>query len=135
MTSSKRPDILLIGREWRSRALARAQLLEDGFDVIAVESWREAGPILRSKSRPLVVVFDLAGEPRPAAILKTLRRLISGDRVLVLTAAGALRSDEIRQLGFQEVLARPFSVGEAASATAKLVTRARDFVRTRTLER
>src|SRR5262245_27963580 len=34
-----RPDIVLLGAEWPTRALLRAQLAEEGYNVLATDRW------------------------------------------------------------------------------------------------
>ena len=97
--------------------MLRAQLLEEGFDVEAVGSWDEAELLLlRRVRKPKLVLYDLTGEPNPEASLRTLRRVLTADRVVVLTAAGALSASAVGDLGFSRVLARPFSVQDVVTA-------------------
>lgn len=101
------PDVVLIGPEWPTRALLRAQFVEEGYEVVAT-------------------IVDLHGLPEPHNVLAELRALIDPDRVLVVTALGTLTGDEIRRLGFHAV-SRPASVGEiVAAAEALLPTRSAD---------
>jgi hypothetical protein len=111
-----------VGAEWRPRAFVRAELVERGVEVDAIESFDEAELLLRTGARrPQAVVFDLDGEAQPAAALRTLARLVSAERVLVLTSAGALPAGEVRRLGFAHVLARPFMVRDVVSAVEGLM--------------
>jgi hypothetical protein len=32
----KRPDVMVLDSEWRDRALLRAQLIEEGYEVVGV---------------------------------------------------------------------------------------------------
>ncbi len=113
--------ILLAGGEWRPRALVLAQLVEEGYDVTAVETWDEAELLLRKRAiEPSVVIFDLEGEPQPEAALSTLAKLVDPAHVLVLTAASTLPADAARARGFAHVLARPYSVGDVVTVTTSL---------------
>ena len=49
------PGVLIISRDWQSRALLRAQLIEDGVDVRAYTSAAEAGAWV-----PALVLADLS---------------------------------------------------------------------------
>lgn len=114
--------LMLIGADWRPRALLRAQLLEEGYDVTAIGVWDEAELMLRTRALvPDIVLFDLAGEPNPEMALETLARLAPGTRVLVLTSAQALSPERIAALGFPHVLARPFQVSAVVRTLANLV--------------
>jgi hypothetical protein len=113
--------LLLIVWEWRPRTLLHAQLTEEGYEVLAVGSWEEAELLLiKGAVRATAGVFDLAGEPNPAASLRTLVRMMSPDRVLVLTSAAALPVGEIRDIGFTHVMARPFSVRDVLDEVARI---------------
>src|SRR5918911_549862 len=43
-----RRSVALLGVEWQPRALIRAQLIEDGFDVLATDSWPMMRHLVRS---------------------------------------------------------------------------------------
>jgi DNA-binding response OmpR family regulator len=114
--------LLLIAREWRPRTLLRAQLIDQGFDVLAVGGWDEGELLLQARAvRDAAVVFDLDGEPSPAASLRTLVRLVPPARVLVLTSLAALPPDEVRGMGIAHVLPRPFSVRDVIERTARMM--------------
>jgi DNA-binding NtrC family response regulator len=113
--------ILLVGGDWRPRALVLAQLQEDGYDVTAVETWDEAELLLRTRAvKPDVLIFDLEGEPQPEAALTTAATLVDPARVVVLTAAGTLRADAVRAHGFAHILARPYSVGDVVEVVGSI---------------
>lgn len=120
------PDVILLGPEWPTRALLRAQFVEEGYEVVATDAWPIPSQYLRPGTKPGVVIVDLHGLPEPHEVLAELRALIDPDRVLVVTALGTLTGDEIRRLGFHAV-SRPASVGEiVAAAEALLRTRSAD---------
>jgi hypothetical protein len=101
--------------------LLYAQLQEDGYEVLAVSSWEEAELLLlKGAVRATAGVFDLEGEPNPAASLRTLVRMMPPDRVLVLTSAAALPAGDIRDIGFSRVMMRPFSVRDVLDVVARI---------------
>jgi DNA-binding response OmpR family regulator len=112
---TRSPDILLFGSEWRPRALLRAQLIEEGFDVLAVESGSMMLPHFRPDSQPGLVVVDLQALADPARVLHDLREHMRPDRVLVIGAIGTMRAEEIEQLGFR-VLRRPVLLAQVVAA-------------------
>lgn len=120
------PDVVLIGPEWPTRALLRAQFAEEGYEVVATDAWPIPRQYFRPEMKPGVVIVDLHGLPEPHKVLAALRGLIDPDRVLVVAALGTIPGDEIRGLGFH-VVSRPASVGEiVAAAAAMLRTRSAD---------
>jgi hypothetical protein len=59
------PDVLLLGAEWPERALLRAELIEAGYNVVAIDAWPIPGLSWRPEMRPRVVIVDLKGLPKP----------------------------------------------------------------------
>ena len=109
------PDVVLLSADRRTRAPLRAQLIEDGFEVIGTETWQTLRTHLRPGAKPGMAIVDLQGLPNPIEVLDGLRVLMTPDRVLVLTALGTVPPDEIAQAGFK-VLKRPASIEEVVAA-------------------
>lgn len=114
------PDIVLLGAEWQTRALIRTQLIEDGFEVVATDTWPAMRPHFRPGSKPRLAIVDLKGLPNPVAVLKDLRVLMAPDRVLVVTAIGTVEAVEIEQLGFRQV-ARPIIMRALVDTAAQII--------------
>jgi hypothetical protein len=114
------PDIVLLAVEWQPRALIRAQLIEEGFDVVATDSWpmmrRHLGPGLK----PRLAIVDLKGLPQPTDILGSLRVLMKPHQVLVLTAGGTVSVEAIESVGFRR-LSRPFEIRDVVQKAAEAV--------------
>src|SRR5687767_3642787 len=102
----KPPDVVMVGSEWPERALLRAQLIEEGYEVVAVDAWPIPGGQSRAGMTPRVLLIDLRELPSPRETLGEVRRLLPPDRVLVVTALGSLTVREVRALGFN-VIERP----------------------------
>jgi DNA-binding NtrC family response regulator len=118
------PDVVLLATEWRPRALLRAQLIEEGFEVLATDTWKMTRRFLRPGSKPRVVIVDLQGLVEPGQVLEDLRKLMPPDRVIVLTAMGTVAAPKIRALGFQ-VVKRPIRLGSLVAAAARALGKAR----------
>lgn len=120
MTSSSRPDVVLLGPEWPARALVRAQLIEEGYDVVATDTWPIPRQYLRSENQPRALVIDLHGLPDPQGVLDEVRGVITPGHVIVMTALGTMEIDDIRRMGFH-VVARPATVGAIVAAVARIL--------------
>ena len=118
------PDVVLLDPEWPTRALLRAQLLEDGYEVVATDAWPIPRQYLRAGMKPRIVIVDLQGLSDPRSVLADLRGLFTPDSVLVVTAIGTVGSEEVRRLGFQ-VVTRPATVGDIAATAAVLLRKHR----------
>ena len=120
-SARSRPDIVLLGPEWPERALLRAQLLEDGYDVVATDAWPIPRQFLRAGMKPRVLIIDLRGLPAPHEALEEVRGVMPPERVVVVTALGTMTADEIRRLGFH-VVTRPATIRDLVAAAASLLS-------------
>src|SRR5262249_25158124 len=109
------PDIVLLGADRRTRAPLRAQLLEDGLEVVATDTWPAMRRQLRPGSKPRLAIVDLQGLDDPAGVLEALGVLMKPDRVLVLTALGSVPAGAIERAGFR-MLHRPASIEQVVAA-------------------
>ena len=109
------PDVVLLGAEWKERALIRAQLIEEGFEVVATNTWSMMRRHLRPGRKPRVVIVDLKGLDEPEQVLRDLSVLMKPARVLVLAATATVPLSQISSLGFHGIR-RPFTVAEVVSA-------------------
>jgi DNA-binding response OmpR family regulator len=112
------PDIVLLATEWQPRALLRAQLIEEGFEVLATNSWPVMRRCLDPRPEPPLAIVDLQGLPEPDRVLENLKVLTDPGRVLVLTSIGTVAPDKIRALGFQ-VVSRPIDIGSLVATVAR----------------
>jgi DNA-binding response OmpR family regulator len=111
--------IWLIAPDWRVRALIRAQLLEAGDDVTAMESWAALGEHLRDQVlAPDLLIVQLTGD-EPPGVLSELASLPVPR--LVLRGIGAPGNEALRAAGIDVVLSRPYSVGEVVEAARTLL--------------
>jgi hypothetical protein len=118
---SHAPDIVLLAAEWQPRALLRAQLIEEGFEVLATDTWIEMRRLLRPASRPLLAIVDLQGLPDPDRVLNDLATIMNPSRVLVLTAIGTVLPDQIQARGFR-IARRPIAIGSVVAAVARAIS-------------
>jgi hypothetical protein len=121
MDNEQAPDVVLIGPEWPERALLRAQFLEEGYTVVAIDAWPIPRTYRRAGMKPRVLVIDLHGLPDPRTTLDEVRFLIPSNRVLVVTAMGTLAANDVRRLGFK-VIERPATIGEIVRAAVSMLS-------------
>jgi hypothetical protein len=118
----KPPDVIVLGAEWPQRALLRAQLIEEGHEVVAVDTWPIPRLYRRPGMKPRVLLIDLRELPKPRETLEEVRVVLPPERVLVVTAIGSLTGEEVRGLGFN-VIERPVTIGLIVAATGALLSR------------
>jgi hypothetical protein len=114
------PDIVLLGGEWPERALLRAQFIEEGYDVVALDAWPIPEMYRRPDQQPRVIVVDLRGLPEPRETLDKLRFFMPPERVLVVTALGTLTADDIRRVGLTAI-ERPTTIGQIVETAARIL--------------
>jgi hypothetical protein len=117
----KPPDIVLLGAEWPARALIRAQLIEEGHDVVAIDAWPIPRRYRQPDMKPRVMLIDLQGLPHPQQTLDEVRLVLPPERVVVVTALGTLTVKHVRELGYT-VVERPTTIGEITSAVGALLS-------------
>jgi len=113
-------DIVLLAAQWQPRALIRAQLIEEGFEVVATDTWAMMRGNMSPGIKPRLALVDLKGLRDPGAVLDDLRVLMKPDRVLVLTAAGTVPRAEVERQGFR-ALSRPTAIGDIVRAIGCMI--------------
>ncbi len=105
--------VILAGRDWRFRALLRAQLLEEKIDVEAYEMPREAlNHLTDLKSLPRLLVADLFGSPSPKAELKLLSKWTALIPIWIILTHIFRTEESLEHQGFERVLYRPLDVAQ-----------------------
>lgn len=117
----KPPDVIVLGAKWPERAFLRAQLIEEGYEVVAVDAWPIPRIHRRPAMKPRVMLIDLHELPKPRETLDEVRFVLPPERVLVVTALGSLPGQKVRELGFN-VIERPVTIGQIVAATGALLS-------------
>jgi DNA-binding NtrC family response regulator len=103
--------VVLIGKDWQSRALLRAQLMEDGVDVEAYETARAAfesmGEVL-----PALLVADLSASADPAAEIDLLAQWADQMPIWIIAGRSLIAEKNLKGRRFELILFRPVDVGE-----------------------
>lgn len=114
---------MLLAADWPERALLRAQLIEEGFEVEAADDWATVQRGLSPRWLPQIAVIDLKDLPNPEGVVGELGRILGPGRVLVLTGSGTMHSADIGRLGVR-ALRRPMEIGEIVRTIAAMLHRA-----------
>jgi DNA-binding response OmpR family regulator len=122
VVASQPLDIVFLAVEWQPRAMIRAQLIEEGFEIVATEDWPTMRRQLRPGSKPRLALIDLKGLPDPLSVLRDLAVLMKPERVVVLSAASTISVADVEQLGFH-VIPRPLIIEDLVRAIRTVLTR------------
>jgi hypothetical protein len=113
--------VWLVEPDWQARVLVRAQLVEEGSVVTALEDWGAVEELLQGEvTAPQLLIAELTGQEPPAAL--ALLYAFPARR-LVRRVAGAPPAEALRAAGVDEVLSRPCSVEEIVTAARRLLLR------------
>jgi len=105
--------ILIAGRDWQSRALIRAQLLEEGFDVEAHETVREALASLETvPGTPDMFLADVSQSDDLRADVEALAAWSRKIPIWIIASRTFATEKNLRGHGFEMILLRPVDVGE-----------------------
>jgi DNA-binding response OmpR family regulator len=114
------PDIVILAAEWRTRALLRAQLIEEGLHVVATDTW----PLMQSYFhgvKPRLAIVDLQNLTDFENVLAEIREVFAPNRVLVLRALGAPDQAQLESVGFH-VIERPVTIRDIVLTARNLLT-------------
>jgi len=123
MHSPPPPDVVLLSVDRLTRAPLRAQLIEDGFEVIATDAWPAMRQHLRPGTRPVLVIIDLHDLPEPLQILNDVGVLMRPERIIVLMALGSVAIDAFERRGYV-IVHRPASIGSIVETARAVRARA-----------
>jgi DNA-binding NtrC family response regulator len=105
--------VVLVGQDWPTRALLRAQLIEEGLEVEAVETVREALPTSEEPAfRPSLLVADLYSSKDPGAEIEQLAAWAARIPIWIIASLSLLTEPQLKRRGFELILVRPIDLGE-----------------------
>ena len=115
-------EIVLVAREWKARALLRAQLSEEGYEVVALRTIEEAMMLLsHGMLRPSLIILDTMGQSLNESVLTDLQALADHAPILVCAGPFDLARFDFEGAGFANVLVRPFTVGDVVNAVRNVL--------------
>jgi len=106
-------SVLLAGKDWKARALLRAQLIEEGVEVEAHETVTEAiASLSSSEFLPGLFIADLAESDNPTADIDELAKWSREVPVWIIASHSMIVENILRGRGFELILFRPVDLGE-----------------------
>ena len=111
---------MLLGAVWPERALLRAQLIEEGYDVVAIDAWPMPAVYSHPGTKPRLLIVDLQRLSDPRVALDEIRLVMAPDRVVVIAALGTIPAEDITRGGYQ-LVSRPASIRDVVNVTTKLL--------------
>ena len=106
-------QVFLAGKDWRARALLRAQLLEEGVSVEAFETVRVALAQLEFYPvRPALLVADIAASDHPSKDVDGLANWAKRIPIWIIASHTLDVKGGLDGRGFERLLFRPVDVGK-----------------------
>jgi DNA-binding response OmpR family regulator len=105
--------ILIAGKNWQARAMLRAQLMEEGFEVEAHESVSDALAALQPGANlPDLLIADISSSDEPSADVEALSAWSRQFPIWIIASRTYIFEKGLRDRGFEMTLLRPIDVGE-----------------------
>ncbi len=104
------PDVVLIGKEWKLRALLRAQLLEEGIAVEAYETPADAA--YAAASGPALIIADITSSGNPESELESLAHWARFRPTWVVASSV---KEGVNPERFERVIYKPLRLGDLIS--------------------
>jgi DNA-binding NtrC family response regulator len=104
-------QLVLVGRDWTTRTLLRAQLLEEGVEVEAYETLEDAHQAL-VPALPALVVTDLTGSNDPEVDIHHLASLAKRVPTWIITSRSSGVATDLEGHSFERIFFRPVDLGE-----------------------
>jgi CheY-like chemotaxis protein len=106
-------QVFLASKDWQTRALLRAQLLEEGVSVEAYETVEEALAQLELDSvLPALLIADLSASDRPSADVERLATWARRIPIWIIASHTSIVTGGLEGHGFEKLLFRPVDIGE-----------------------
>jgi len=106
-------QVLLAGKDWQSRALLRAQLIEEGASVEAYETVEEALAQLEwSFPLPALLIADISASDHPSADIKSLAIWAKRIPIWIIASHTLSVKGGLEGRGFETLLFRPVDMGK-----------------------
>src|SRR5580658_8538422 len=98
-------QILIAGKDWRARALLRAQLLEEGFEVEAYETIPEALATLEpGQSLPDLLLADVSESDDPSGDVEALATWSRKVPIWIIASRTYIIEKGLKGHGFEMIL-------------------------------
>ena len=105
--------ILIAGKDWQARALLRAQLLEEGFEVGAHETIPDALATIEPGTHlPDLFIADISASDIPSADVDALSTWSRKIPIWIIASRAYIVEKGLRGHGFEMIMLRPVDVGE-----------------------
>ena len=123
--------ILIAGKDWQARALLRAQLMEEGFEVEAYETIPEAlATLARRTNLADLFIADVSASDEPSADVEALTAWSRKIPIWIIASRTYIVEKGLRGHGFEMTFLRPVDVGELVEQIKQRLEKTRKLTET-----
>jgi len=106
-------QVFLVGKDWQTRALLRAQLIEEDVSVEAYEAVAEALARLEFfPARPALLIADISASDHPSADVERLANWATRLPIWIIASHTSSVEGGLEGRGFEALLFRPLDMGK-----------------------
>jgi DNA-binding response OmpR family regulator len=117
----RKVHVAVISKDWQFRALVRAQLLEEGFEAIGLESVGDAIELLTwNRMRADIVLLDPDEQNLDQATISELRQLTGDAPIVAVLRRTVSEEDAVSVIQPARLLYRPFTVRRVVEVVKEL---------------
>ena len=123
--SQSKPFVLIVDDDGPIRNLVRQVLKRIGLDAVEARDGAEAVDMLATFAPSLVVLDLMMPKMNGWEVLEFMRRegKIDATPVIVLTAVGSQRTENLPELGVRAVLNKPFEIQDLIATAKRILER------------
>ena len=107
------------------RKMIKAQLEEEGFEVLDIESTDNAfdikGRDVLAPGKSSLIVIDLTDNGYTIDKLREIQKRAGGTPFILLRGAVGILDSELKKEGFNFILKRPFTIGQLAKEVTNVL--------------
>jgi hypothetical protein len=107
--------VVLVGKDWKTRALLRAQLLEEGVEVEAYETLQDAVLQAVVPALPTLLVADLTASDDIGADIHSFADWVARVPTWILASHSLQIARQLEGCNCERIFFRPVDVGELVS--------------------
>ncbi len=105
--------VLLVGKDWQARALLRAQLIEEGLEVEAHETVRDALQSLAvTDLMPGLFIADVTASDDATEEIDQLANWTRQFPIWIIASRSVIMDRTLKGRGFEIILFRPIDISE-----------------------
>ncbi len=119
--------LILAVKSWKMRKMIKAQLEEEGFEVLDFEhadnTFDLKGHDVLAPGKSFLIVIDLTDGGYSIDKLRDIKKRAGGAPIILLRGAAGILDSELKSEGFHFILKRPFTIGQLVNEVKNVLNK------------